>query len=153
LLNHNLYLQSETLETTIRESLWPQRLSAGLLAVFGGLALLLSTIGIYGVIAYSVNQRKREMGVRLALGGTPGNVRLMVLGSGMRLVAIGIALGSAIALGASRMVESMLFVIGPRDALTFVLVPTLLSVVALIACWIPAVRATRIDLAVVLRDE
>jgi predicted permease len=152
-LDHNLFLQSETLETTIRESLWPQRLSAGLLAVFGGLALLLSTIGIYGVIAYSVNQRKREMGVRMALGATPANVRTMVLGDGMRLVAIGIALGTAIALGASRTVESMLFVIGPRDGLTFVLVPTLLSVVALIACWIPAVRATRIDPAVVLRDE
>ena len=153
LLDHNLYLQSETLETTIRESLWPQRLSAGLLAVFGGLALLLSTIGIYGVIAYSVSQRKREMGVRMALGATPGNVRRMVVGDGMRLVAIGIACGIAIALGASRTVESMLFAIGPRDTLTFVMVPTLLSVVALIACWVPAVRATRIDPAVVLRDE
>jgi predicted permease len=153
LLDHNLYLQSETLETTIRESLWPQRLSAGLLAVFGALALLLSTIGIYGVIAYSVNQRKREMGVRMALGATRGNVRMKVLGDGMRLVAIGIALGTAIALGASRTVESMLFVIGPRDALTFILVPTILAAVALIACWVPAVRATRIDPAVVLRDE
>jgi predicted permease len=131
LLDHNLYLQSETLETTIRESLWPQRLSAGLLAVFGALALLLSTIGIYGVIAYSVNQRKREMGVRMALGATRGNVRMKVLGDGMRLVAIGIALGTAIALGASRTVESMLFVIGPRDALTFILVPTILAAVAL----------------------
>ncbi|HXB70107.1 MAG TPA: ABC transporter permease [Candidatus Acidoferrales bacterium] len=153
LLDHNLYLQSETLEFTIQESLWPQRLSAGLLAVFGGLALLLSTIGIYGVIAYSVTQRKREMGVRMALGATPDNVRKMVLGDGMRLVAIGIACGTVIALAASRTVESMLFVIGPRDALTFVLVPTLLSVVALMACWLPALRATRIDPAIVLRDE
>jgi len=153
LLDRNLYLQSDTLETTIRESLWPQRLSAGLLSVFGGLALLLSTVGIYGVIAYSVTQRKREMGVRMALGATPGNVRLMVLGDGMRLVAIGVAIGTVIAVGASRTVESMLFVIGPRDALTFVLVPALLAVVALIACWFPALRATGIDPAVVLRDE
>jgi predicted permease len=153
LLDHNLYLQSETLKTTIRESLWAQRLSAGLLAVFGGLALLLSTIGIYGVIAYSVTQRKREMGVRMALGATRGNVRVMVLGDAMRLVAIGMAFGTVMALGATRAVESMLFVIGPRDALTFILVPTLLSAVALIACWVPAVRATRIDPSVVLRDE
>jgi predicted permease len=153
LLDHNLYLQAETVEAYVQQSLWPQRLSAGLLAVFGGLALLLSTIGIYGVIAYSVTQRRREMGLRMALGATPGNVRAMVLGDGMRLVAMGVAFGTVIALGTSRMVESMLFVIGPRDALTFVVVPTVLSLVALIACWVPAVRATAIDPAMVLRDE
>jgi predicted permease len=152
-LDHNLYLQSETLEATIQDSLWPQRLSAGLLAVFGGLALLLSTIGIYGVIAYSVTQRRREMGLRMALGATQGNVRTMVLGEGMRLVALGVAFGTVIALGASRLVQSMLFVISPRDALTFLVVPTVLTLVALLACWVPAARATAIDPAVVLRDE
>lgn len=153
LLDHNLYLQSETLQTTIRESLWPQRLSASLLTVFGALALMLSTIGIYGVVAYSVTQRKREMGVRMALGATPGSVRRMVLGDGMRLVAIGVAFGTLTALAAARMVQSMLFVIGPGDSLTFLLVPALLMGVALIACWIPARRATGIDPAIVLRDE
>jgi ABC-type antimicrobial peptide transport system permease subunit len=139
--------------TTIRESLWAQRLSAGLLAVFGSLALLLSTIGIYGVISYSVTLRKREIGVRMALGATPGDVQRMVLSEGMRLVAIGVLAGTLITLAASRMVASMLFVIGPRDALTFVLVPAILTLVAIVACWVPAHRATAIDPAIALRDE
>lgn len=152
-LDHNLFLQSESLRTTIRESLWAQRLSAGLLAVFGSLALLLSTIGIYGVISYSVSLRKREIGVRMALGATPGDVQTMVLSEGVRLVAIGVLAGTLIALGASRMVAGMLFAIGPRDALTFVVVPAILALVAMTACWVPAHRATAIDPAIALRDE
>ena len=152
-LDRNLYLQAETLETTIHEALWPQRLSAALLAVFGGLALLLSTIGIYGVIAYSVNLRRREMGVRMALGATPGAVRARVLGEGIRLVAVGLACGTVAALAAARLVRSMLFAISPSDALTFIGVPVLLGVVALAACWLPSAQATAIDPAVVLREE
>jgi len=152
-LDRNLYLQAETLEATIHEALWPQRLSAALLAVFGGLALLLSTIGIYGVIAYSVNLRRREMGVRMALGATPGEVRVRVLGEGMRLVAAGVGLGTVAALAGARLVRSMLFVISPNDALTFVGVPVLLAVVAMAACWLPSAEATSIDPATVLREE
>jgi predicted permease len=152
-LDRNLLLQSETTQTTIRESLWAQRLSASLLAVFGGLALLLAAIGIYGVISCSVNQRVREIGVRMALGATPASVQVLILTEGIRLVAIGVFAGMVIALIGSRAVASMLFVIGPRDAMTFVLVPTILAMVAVLACWLPALRATRIDPAVALRDE
>ena len=125
-LDRNLLLQVESLETSIRELLWAQRLSAGVLAVFGGLALLLATIGIYGVISYSVRQRTREIGVRLALGATVGDVRRMILREGVRLVAIGVASGGAVSLAAAGSVGSMLFIKNPRDVLTFTLVPAAL---------------------------
>jgi predicted permease len=152
-LDRNLLLQSESVGRTIRESLWTQRLSAGLLTVFGGLALLLATIGIYGVVSYSVHQRAREIGVRMALGATAGDVQVMIVREGIRLVAIGVAAGTVTALVASRLVQSMLFVISARDSMTFVLVPAILAVVAILACWIPAMRATRIDPSTALRDE
>ena len=152
-LDGNLLLQVESLETSIRELLWAQRLSAGLLAVFGALALLLATIGIYGVISYSVRQRTREIGVRLALGATVGDVHRMILREGVRLVAIGVAAGGAVSLAAAGSVGSMLFLKNPRDVLTFTLVPAMLAVVGVIACWIPAIRATNIDPSVALRDE
>ena len=152
-LDPNLLLQSETTRSTIRQSLWAQRLSAHLLAVFGGLALLLATIGIYGVISYSVSQRIREIGVRMALGATPAEVQLLILREGVRLVAIGVVAGLLISLATSRVVTSMLFVISPHDAITFVFVPAILALVAILACWIPALRATRIDPAVALHDE
>jgi putative ABC transport system permease protein len=151
--DRNLLLQSETVNSTIRESLWAQRLSAGLLAVFGMLALLLATIGIYGVVSYLVAPRVRECGIRMALGATATDVQLMLLREGIRLVAVGVVFGLAIALLASRAVESMLFLVSSRDAVTFILVPSILSLVAILACWIPAQRATRVDPMVALRDE
>jgi ABC-type antimicrobial peptide transport system permease subunit len=152
-LDRNLLLQVESLETSIRELLWAQRLSAGLLAVFGALALLLATIGIYGVISYSVRQRTREIGVRLALGATVGDVRRMILREGVRLVAIGVLSGGAVSLAAAGSVGSMLFIKNPRDLLTFTLVPAALVVVGVIACWIPVIRAAHIDPSIALRDE
>jgi predicted permease len=152
-LDRNLLLQSESIGRTIRESLWAQRLCAWLLAVFGGLALLLATIGIYGVISYSVSQRVREIGVRMAMGATAGDVQVMVLREGVRLVAIGVLVGMTIAIGVSRVIQSMLFVISARDAATFVLVPSILTLVAIVACWVPALRATRIDPSTALRNE
>jgi predicted permease len=152
-LDGNLLLEVESLETSIRELLWAQRLSAGLLAVFGALALLLATIGIYGVISYSVRQRTREIGVRLALGATVGDIHRMILREGIRLVGIGVAAGGAVSLAAAGSVGSMLFLKNPRDVLTFVLVPAMLALVGVIACWIPAIRATNIDPSVALRDE
>jgi putative ABC transport system permease protein len=152
-LDRNLLLQVESLETSIHELLWAQRLSAGVLAVFGGLALLLATIGIYGVIAYSVRQRTREIGIRLALGATVGDVRRMILREGMRLVAIGVASGGTVSLAAAGSVGSMLFIKNPRDVATFTLVPAALVLVGVIACWIPLIRATHINPAVALRDE
>jgi len=152
-LDRSLLLQSESVGGIIRESLWAQRLSAGLLGVFGGLALALAAIGIYGVVSYSVNRRVREIGVRMALGATPAEVQTMILTEGIRLVAIGVVAGLAMALIGSRAVAGMLFATSPRDAATFVLVPSILTLVATLACWLPALRATRIDPAVALRNE
>jgi predicted permease len=152
-MDGNLLLQAETVETTIRQSLWAQRLSAGLLAAFGMLALLLATIGIYGVVSYLVANRVREFGIRMALGATATDVQLMLVREGVRLVAGGVLLGLALSLIGSRAVESMLFVVSSRDAVTFILVPAILTLVAVLACWIPARRATRIDPMVALRDE
>lgn len=152
-LDRNLLLQSETVNSTIRQSLWAQRLSAGLLAVFGMLALLLATIGIYGVISYLVAQRSREFGIRMALGATGAHVQLMLLREGVRLVAVGVLAGLAIGLAGSGAVKSMLFVVSSRDAVTFVLVPSILTLVAILASWIPARRATRVDPMVALREE
>ena len=152
-LDRNLLLESESLTHTIQESLWVQRLSAWLLAIFGTLALLLASVGIYGVISYSVNQRVREIGVRMAMGATAVDVHAMVLREGFRPVAAGVVLGMAVALGASRWVASLLFATGARDGWTFVTVPSVLVVIAALACWLPARRATRIDPAMALRDE
>ena len=151
--DRNLPLESESVRRTIRESLWAQRLSAGLLTVFGGLALLLATIGIYGVISYSVTQRgagdRRADGV----GRHCRRRRDHDPRRGVRLVAIGVLVGMTIAMAASRAIQSMLFVISARDAATFVLVPSILTLVAMLACWVPARRATRIDPSTALRDE
>ena len=152
-LDGNLLLQVESLQTSIRELLWAQRLSAGLLAMFGALALLLATIGVYSVISYSVRQRTREIGIRLALGATAGDAQRMILWEGLRLVAIGVAAGEGAALGAAGKIGGMLFLKDPRDVLTFTLVPAVLVAVGVLACWIPAVRATNIDPSVALRDE
>ena len=152
-LDRNLLLQVQSTRDIIHEALWAQRLSADLLAVFGTLALLLATIGIYGVISYSVSQRTREIGVRMALGATPEELQALVLREGIRMVAIGIGAGVLLALAVSRAVQSMLFVVGARDAFTFLTVPAILALVAVVACWIPARRATRIDPARALREE
>src|SRR6185369_3351698 len=107
--------------------------------------LLLATIGIFGVISYSVTVRVREIGVRMALGATAGDVQIMILQEGVRLVAIGVVVGLVISMSLSSMVQSMLFVISARDAATFILVPSILTLVAILACWLPARRATRIE--------
>jgi len=105
------------------------------------------------VVSYSVTRRVREIGVRMALGATPAEVQRLILTEGIRVVAVGVAAGLVIALAGSRAVEGMLFATSPRDAATFVLVPSTLALVAVLACWFPAVRATRIDPAVALKDE
>ena len=152
-LDRNLILQAETLDVSMRELMWVQRLSAGLLAIFGGLALLLSTIGIYGVVAFSVRLRTRELGLRAALGATAGDVRMLILREGIRLVAIGVVAGSVLALLAVDSVARLLLLRQPRDLFTFILVPSVLVLVGLLACWAPALRATRVDPAAALRDE
>jgi len=134
-------------------SLALQRMAATLLGGFGVLALLLAALGIYGVLAYSVSRRTREIGVRLALGAQIGDVLALVLRQGIGLAGAGLVLGLAGAFGATRLLRGFLHEVQPLDPLTFVTVVTLLTLVVLLACWLPARRATRVDPMVALRSE
>ena len=124
-----------------------------LLTIFGCCAVMLAAIGIFGLMAYSVRQRTQELGIRMALGAAPVQVRNMIVGQGMRLAAIGIAIGIAAAFGLTRLIANFLFGVQTRDPLVFTLVPILLTAVAFLAVWLPALRATRIDPATALRFE
>jgi putative ABC transport system permease protein len=141
------------LEDLLRGTVAERRLSMGLLAAFGVLALLLAAIGIYGVMAFSTAQRTRELGIRLALGAEPRDVLRLILLGGVKVSALGVGLGVVGALAASRALSSMLFGISPADPLTFALVVGLLAGASLLACYIPARRATRVDPVVALRQE
>jgi len=142
-----------TLDDIVSRSVRDQRASALLLGSLGGLALVLTAIGIYGVLAYNVAQQTREIGVRMALGATRGNILGMVLRGGLRLVAIGCVIGLVAALALTRLMASLLFGVTPTDPATFVGVSVLLFAVAATACWVPAWRATRVDPMVALRYE
>ncbi|MGH9141970.1 MAG: FtsX-like permease family protein, partial [Vicinamibacterales bacterium] len=124
-----------------------------LLTVFGGAALLLAAIGVYGLMSYSVAQRTQEIGIRLALGAELGQVRNMVIVQGMRLAVVGVAIGTVSALAVSRVIETLLFGVTARDPAVFVGVPAVLTVVALAAVWLPALRATKVDPIEALRCE
>jgi ABC-type antimicrobial peptide transport system permease subunit len=137
----------------MRKTLWQQSLSATLLSIFGGIALLLSGIGIYGVMSYGVSLRGREIGVRMALGAQPGEVRIMLLREAARLILVGVFTGLAVAFAISRTLETMLVGVSSRDVTTFLVAPAILAVVAAAACWFPACRATRIDPSRALRAE
>jgi ABC-type antimicrobial peptide transport system permease subunit len=137
----------------VDRSLVQQKLIARLSSIFGLLALLLAAIGIYGVISYSVAQRTREIGIRMALGAERRNVLKMVLGQGAKLALIGVLAGLGAAWALTRWVESLLFRVSPTDRLTFVMIALLLVMVALLACYIPARRATKVDPMVALRCE
>jgi predicted permease len=137
----------------ISNSLAPRRFNTWLLAAFGFGALLLAAIGVYGVISYSVSQRTRELGVRLALGAQPADILRLVLRKGLALAGIGLVIGIGASLAATRLMSSLLYNVSATDPLTFAAVGVLLVIVALAACWIPARRAMRTDPAVTLRYE
>jgi putative ABC transport system permease protein len=130
-----------------------QQFSAVLLGGFSLASLLLAAIGIYGVLAYSVTQRTREIGVRIALGAVPGTIVRLIVGSGARMVVAGAVIGLAVALALSGLLKSMLFSVGPRDPLTFIAAPAVLVAVALIAAYVPARRAARVSPMEALRAE
>jgi ABC-type antimicrobial peptide transport system permease subunit len=144
---------ARTIDEWIDRSLTPRRTPMTLLALFGGLALVLSAIGVYGVLAFSVAQRVREFGVRQALGAPRGSILSLVLAQGMATTAIGLALGFGLSLILSRYMQSMLFTVGPHDPAVFLVVSAVLTIVAAAACYVPARRATRVDPMVALRES
>lgn len=142
-----------TMDEIVSRSTSRQRFNMLLMTIFGSAALFLAGIGIYGLMAYSVQQRTQEIGIRLALGAGPGSVRQMVVVQGMRLALIGVAAGIAAALALTRLLSTFLFGVKDKDPAVFITVAILLSLVSLLAVWLPARRATRIDPLVALRYE
>jgi putative ABC transport system permease protein len=143
----------ERMEEVIGESYADSRSNMLLLVAFAALALVLAAAGIYGMLSYNVRRRLREIGIRLALGATVSDVLRLVVLEGMRLSAIGIAIGIAGALAFARVVSTMIFGIHPTDAATYASVGALLATTSLLACFVPAWRATRVQPLKVLRDE
>jgi predicted permease len=143
----------ETMDEVLSRSVASRRFSMILLSVFAGLALLLSCVGVYGVISYLVGQRTREIGLRIALGAGRGDVLRLVLGQGARMALIGLVVGAVAALALARLMASELFGVTAHDPLTFAAVAAVLTLVALLACYIPARRAARIDPIIALKHE
>jgi predicted permease len=141
------------LQEIVANSIAKQRLAMILLSVFSALALVLSAIGIYGVISYLTGQRTHEIGIRVALGASRSDVLRMVIGEGMRITLIGVGIGIAAALGLTRLISQLIYGVGAYDPITFVGVAVLLTGVALLACYIPARRAMRVDPMIALRYE
>jgi predicted permease len=142
-----------SMDQIIARSVANRRFALELLGIFAAVALLLAAVGIYGVMSYSFSQRAREVGIRVALGAQRSDILFMALGEGMRTVVIGLAIGLAMAAGVTRIFRSMLFEVGPADPTTFVFVSAILAGAALLACTIPARRATRLDSVVALRND
>ncbi|MEO5896669.1 MAG: FtsX-like permease family protein, partial [Vicinamibacterales bacterium] len=134
-----------TMEEVVRESVQVTHLALWLLGLFAATALVLAAIGIYGVMSYSVRQRTREIGTRVALGATPSSILWMVLGQGARVALTGTAIGLITAFAAGRVLRGLLFSIAPTDPLVLGAAAALLLVTALLACYFPARRATRVD--------
>jgi putative ABC transport system permease protein len=143
----------KTLEQIKSESMAGDRLRSLLLAVFAGIALSLSAMGIYGVISYAVSQRTAEIGIRAALGASRANLLGLILCNGIWMTSAGLTIGFASAIGLTRLLAKLVFGIGTSDALTITSVAAILSVVSFLACYIPARRATKVDPAVALRYE
>jgi putative ABC transport system permease protein len=151
----NLSLTIETMADHFAETprMNNARTASALASGLGALALILAAVGLYGVMAYSVAQRTREIGVRMALGASRSNILRLAIGHGMRLVVCGIVIGAAMSMATARVMKSLLFGLSPSDPLTYGAMALLLAIVALLACWIPARRATKVDPMITLRSE
>jgi len=141
------------MEEVVRDTVRRPRMVMQLFAAFAGFALLLAAIGTYGVLSYVVTRQRREIGIRMALGAEPGLVLRSVMGQGLQLTCVGLAVGLAGALALTRLMATLLFGVRPDDPRTMAGVAALIVVVSAAACLIPAVRATRVDPMVALRDE
>jgi ABC-type antimicrobial peptide transport system permease subunit len=148
-----IFQRARTMEELLQTGTAAPRFLAVLLGSFGGVALVLASLGIYGVLAYTVSQRTREIGVRIALGAAPASVRRMVVRNGMVLAGIGMVIGLAGALGLSQFLRKQLYEVKPTDPFIYAGVAVLLLGVALLACWIPARRAARVEPMTALRYE
>jgi len=133
--------------------LWIVRAGAALFSIFGGLALALAVVGLYGVKAYSVARRTREIGIRMALGAQPGMVLRMIMREGSIMLLSGVAIGLLLAVATAKILSGILYQVGPLDPIAFTVAPLLLGAAALIATWLPARRATRVDPIQALRTE
>ena len=153
-LDKNLPLFAvKTMSDQIASALWQQRMAAGLIGIFGLLALVLVAVGLYGVIAHSVAQRTQEIGIRMALGATSTDVVKLVVKEGLSLAIIGVIVGVAAAFACTRLMSNLLYGVSATDITTFIIASALLAVVALAASYIPARRAAKVDPMVALKYE
>ena len=143
----------QRLRDVFEQSISSQRMMATLVGVFGALALLLATVGVYGIMEHVAAQRRAEIGIRLALGAAPTSIFRLILGEGLRLVAIGTAIGLIAALATTGYLQTLLFGVDPVDVTTFAAVSAVLAVTAALACFVPARRAMSVDPAVALRGK
>jgi len=143
----------KTMEEIVSSTMARQTFNMMLLSIFGAIALTLAAIGIYGLMAYSVQQRTQEIGIRMALGADRGTIRKLVVWNGMKLALVGVVLGIGASFGLTRLMASFLFGVKTWDPTAFIAVPVVLSLVALVAVWLPAVRASRVEPMRALRVE
>jgi putative ABC transport system permease protein len=137
----------------IADSLAERRFAMIVLGAFAAAALLLASLGIYGVVSYLVGQRTRELGIRVALGASRRQILTLILGHGLKMTLAGVVVGLVAAFGLTRLMRTMLYGVGATDPITFAIIAVLLTTIALLACYLPARRATRVDPLVALRNE